>query len=135
MPSRFLRPTLAVGTLLVVCFVHPFADVRAKTANFSHFVAIGVQRDDSNASNGRGVETDFGVDANSNGARFASDDAAFYGRRVFALLADSVEKSEFGRFAEDAATRFGIYFRFFGNFSRRFFACKISRRICFKILR
>lgn len=65
MTSRFLRSTLAVGTLLVVCFVHPFADVRAKTANFSHFVAIGVQRDDSNASNGRGVETDFGVDASS----------------------------------------------------------------------
>ncbi len=65
MTSRFLRSPLAVGTLLVVFFVQPFADVRAKTANFSLFVANGVQRDDSNASTGRGVETDSAIDANS----------------------------------------------------------------------
>ncbi|MBQ6826908.1 MAG: hypothetical protein IJO46_02755, partial [Thermoguttaceae bacterium] len=55
---------LAVGTLLVVFFVQPFADVSAKTPNFSHFSTNLVQRDDSNASNGRGVETDSAIDAN-----------------------------------------------------------------------
>lgn len=61
--TRYLPSTLAVGTLLVVFFVQPFADVSAKTPIFSHFPAIAVQRDGSNASNDRGVETDFVIDA------------------------------------------------------------------------
>ena len=62
--TRYLPSTFAVGTLLVVFFVQPFADVSAKTPNFSLFSANVVQRDDSNASNGRGVETDSVIDAN-----------------------------------------------------------------------
>lgn len=61
--TRYSFSTLAVGTLLVVFFVQPFADVSAKTPNFSHFSANVVQRDDSNASNGRDVETDSAIDA------------------------------------------------------------------------
>ncbi|MBR4833815.1 MAG: hypothetical protein IKU86_05710 [Thermoguttaceae bacterium] len=76
MTSRFLRPTLAVGTLLVVFFVQPFADVSAKTAIFPHFVANGVQRDDSNASNGRDVETDFEIGASSANPSVSNDSAS-----------------------------------------------------------
>ncbi len=61
--ARFFPSTLAFGTLLVVFFVQPFASVSAKTANFSLFSANVVQRDDSNASNGRDVETDSAIDA------------------------------------------------------------------------
>ena len=61
--TRYSFSTLAVGTLLVVFFVQPIADVSAKTSNFSQFSANVVQRDDSNASNGRGVETDSATDA------------------------------------------------------------------------
>lgn len=63
MTTRYFPSTLAVGTLLVVFFVQPFADVSAKTPNFSQFSANVVQRDDSNASSGRGVETDSAIDA------------------------------------------------------------------------
>ncbi|MBQ7029227.1 MAG: hypothetical protein IJN32_03185, partial [Thermoguttaceae bacterium] len=63
--TRYFPSTLAVGTLLVVFFVQPLVDVSAKTSNFSLFSANVVQRDDSNASNGRGVETDSVVDANA----------------------------------------------------------------------
>lgn len=63
MTTRFFPSTFAVGTFLVVFFVQPFAPVSAKTPIFSHFSANVVQRDDSNASNGRGVETDSVVDA------------------------------------------------------------------------
>lgn len=76
MPSRFVPSTLAVGTLLVVFFVQPFADVSAKTPIFSHFSANLVQRDDSNASNGRGVETDSVVDANAANASDSNDSNA-----------------------------------------------------------
>lgn len=62
---RFFHSTFAVGTLLVVFFVQPFADVGAKTANFSHFSANDVQRDDSNVSNGRETPTGSANDANS----------------------------------------------------------------------
>ena len=63
--TRYFSSTLAVGTLLVVFFVQPFAEVGAKTPFFSHFATNLVQRDDSNASNGRGVATDSAIDANS----------------------------------------------------------------------
>ncbi|MBP3558854.1 MAG: hypothetical protein J6K20_14285 [Thermoguttaceae bacterium] len=63
MTTRYFSSTLAVGTLLVVFFVQPIASVSAKTLIFSHFSANVVQRDDSNASNGRGVETDSVADA------------------------------------------------------------------------
>lgn len=63
MTIRFFPSTSALGTLLVVFFVQPFADVSAKTPIFSHFSANVVQRDDSNASNGRGVGTDSAIDA------------------------------------------------------------------------
>lgn len=62
--TRSSFSTLAVGTFLVVFFVQPFAEVSAKTPFFSHFAANAVQRDDSNASNDRGVETDSAIDAN-----------------------------------------------------------------------
>lgn len=63
--TRYFSSTFAVGTLLVVFFVQPFADVSAKTPIFSHFAANVVQRDDSNASNGRGAETGSAIDANA----------------------------------------------------------------------
>ena len=73
--TRYLPSTFAVGTLLVVFFVQPFASVSAKTANFSLFSANVVQRDDSNASNGRGVETDSVVDANAASSSDSNDSA------------------------------------------------------------
>ncbi|MBQ9800370.1 MAG: hypothetical protein IJO40_10580 [Thermoguttaceae bacterium] len=65
MTTRFFTSPLAVGTLLVVFFVQAEVYVSAKTPIFSHFSANLVQRDDSNASNGRAAETDSGVDANA----------------------------------------------------------------------
>lgn len=73
MTSRFLASTLAVGTLLVVFFVHPFAYVSAKTTIFSHFGLNGVQNDDSNASSDRGVESGSAIDANSVNASNSND--------------------------------------------------------------
>lgn len=76
MTTRFFTSTLAVGTLLVVFFVQADAYVSAKTSNFSHFSANLVQRDDSNVSNGRDVETDFGVDANAANLADSNDSSA-----------------------------------------------------------
>lgn len=76
MTSRFFASTLAVGTLLVVFFVHPFAYVGAKTANFSHFGSNGVQNDDSNVSSDRGVESGSAIDANSANASDSNDSNA-----------------------------------------------------------
>lgn len=74
--TRYLPSTFAVGTLLVVFFVQPFAVVSAKTPFFSHFAANVVQRDDSNASNGRGVETDSVIDASpASGSDFSDSNA------------------------------------------------------------
>lgn len=73
MTSRFFPSTLAVGTLLVVFFVHPFAYVGAKTANFPHFGLNGVQNDDSNVSTDRGVESGSAIDANSANASDSND--------------------------------------------------------------
>ena len=74
--TRFFSSTLAVGTLLVVFFVQPFADVSAKTPNFSYFSANRVQRDDSNVSNGRGVETNSATNANSANSSDSTDSNA-----------------------------------------------------------
>lgn len=74
MTARLFPSTLAVGTFLVVFFVQPFADVSAKTAFFSHFSANVVQRDDSNVSSDRGVETDSVIDASPANA-FNSNDS------------------------------------------------------------
>ena len=63
MTTRYFPSTFTFGTLLVVFFVQPFADVSAKTPIFSHFSANLVQRDDSNASNDRGVDADSAIDA------------------------------------------------------------------------
>ncbi len=73
MTSRFFASTLAVGTLLVVFFVHPFAYVSAKTANFSHFGLNGVQNDDSNVSSDRGVESVSAIDASPANASDSND--------------------------------------------------------------
>lgn len=74
--TRYSFSTFAVGTLLVVFFVQPFADVSAKTPIFSQFSANVVQRDDSNASNDRGVETDSATDVKETNR---SDSADFNG--------------------------------------------------------
>lgn len=76
MTSRFFSSTLAVGTLLVVFFVHPFAYVGAKTAKFSHFGLNGVQNDDSNVSTDRGVKSGSVIDANSANASNSNDSNA-----------------------------------------------------------
>lgn len=75
MTTRFFPSTFAVGTFLVVFFVQPFADVSAKTPNFSLFSTNVVQRDDSNASNDRDVETDSVVDANAANPSDSNDSA------------------------------------------------------------
>jgi hypothetical protein len=56
------------------------------------------------------------VDATAGSAKSASDGAAFYGRRDFLRRAGFDAKSESRRFTGNAASRLGIYFRFFGNF-------------------
>ncbi|MBQ7814902.1 MAG: hypothetical protein IJX36_01080 [Thermoguttaceae bacterium] len=96
MTSRFFSSTLAVGTLLVVFFVHPFAYVGAKTANFSHFGSNDVQYDDSNASSDRGVESDSAIDANTANASGSNDSDARAGSNGDASPWLKLERDERG---------------------------------------
>ncbi|MBR4976484.1 MAG: hypothetical protein IKY61_05465 [Thermoguttaceae bacterium] len=89
--TRYFSSTFAVGTLLVVFFVQPSADVAAKTPIFSHFATNVVQRDDSNASNGRGVETDSAIDASPANS---SDSNGSNARASSAVEADSNASDE-----------------------------------------
>jgi len=96
MTSRFFPSTLAVGTLLVVFFVHPFAYVGAKTANFPHFGLNGVQNDDSNVSTDRGVESGSAIDANSANASDSNDSNARADSNADASLWLKLERDERG---------------------------------------
>ena len=96
MTSRFFASTLAVGTLLVVFFVHPFAYVSAKTANFSHFGLNDVQNDDSNVSSDRGVESVSAIDASPANASDSNDSNARADSNADASLWLKLERDERG---------------------------------------